>query len=335
MHKPRITVLMPVYNAERFLAEAIESVLQQTFTDFEFLIIDDCSTDNSAALIQSYSDPRIRFYQNNTNLGIKETLNKGIQLSSADWIARLDSDDVCYPNRLQQQYDFMQAHPDGAFFSCAVQVVSENRDFIRTDNFNPEYFYYNLTFICWVYHPTVFYRKTAVEDLGGYTAAYSEDFELFWQLTRKYRHYHLPIALLDYRVTTQSLHQVVRKKEYKTAQLQQLLRNLRYYAGDDLTVSENCLECLQHNFEPLLNENSISSIVQCIRILDRVNKGILSKENVNRNVSAIKEAAAYKKRFILSYFLRNLPYYKGALLLLRLREFRFLAERLGSRFRRT
>ena len=117
MAKPSITVLMPVYNAERFLAEAIESVLQQTFTQFEFLIIDDGSTDSSPEIVRSYSDPRIRFLQNEQNLGITATLNKGIELAQADLIARMDADDICYPDRLQKQMEFVAAHPDGALFT--------------------------------------------------------------------------------------------------------------------------------------------------------------------------------------------------------------------------
>src|SRR6186713_3066927 len=102
-----LTVLMPVYNAERFLAAAIDSILNQSFTDFEFLIIDDCSSDNSVNIITSYKDPRILLYQNEKNLGISATLNKGIELASTDLVARMDSDDISYPDRLQKQVDFI------------------------------------------------------------------------------------------------------------------------------------------------------------------------------------------------------------------------------------
>ncbi len=87
---PAISVLMPVYNSERFLPEAIDSILNQTFQDFEFLIIDDGSTDNSLEIIRSYKDPRIQLYQNDQNSGISPTLNRGIQLAKSDLIARMD-----------------------------------------------------------------------------------------------------------------------------------------------------------------------------------------------------------------------------------------------------
>src|ERR1019366_6676511 len=119
---------------------------------FEFLIVDDCSTDNSVNIIESYCDSRIRFYKNEKNLGISATLNKGIELATTELIARMDSDDISYPERLQKQYDFISANPDGALYSCWVRVIDQENRFIREDNFKSPYYYYNLTFICWIYH---------------------------------------------------------------------------------------------------------------------------------------------------------------------------------------
>ncbi len=323
-NKPRITVLMPVYNSEKFLREAIDSILQQTFTDFEFLIIDDGSTDNSVSMVQAYTDPRIRFYQNEQNMGISPTLNKGIALAAAPYIARMDADDISYPDRLQKQYDYMQAHPDCVMVSSLVRVVAEDGQLIREDLFESKYFYYNLTFICWIYHPTVMYRKTAVQDVGMYTEAYSEDYELFWQLSRKYKIFNLPEVLLDYRQTSQSLHQVLRKQEYEQAQYKQLLRNFRYYAGPGYTIKESYAQCLQNNFEPLLATQSITSVLACIKELDLLTECILAKENTNRDVAAIQLAAMYKRRFIVKYIARSLPRHKGILLLLRAGELKFI-----------
>ena len=94
---------MPVFNGEKYLREAIDSILNQTLTDFEFLIIDDGSRDNCVQIISSYSDPRIKFVRNDTNLGISKTLNRGIEMASAEYIARMDADDISYPTRLQKQ----------------------------------------------------------------------------------------------------------------------------------------------------------------------------------------------------------------------------------------
>ncbi len=320
----KLTVLMPVYNSARFLPEAMDSILNQTFADFEFIIIDDCSTDTSAYIIQSYADSRIRFFRNDTNLGISRTLNRGIELADTDFIARMDADDISYPDRLEKQYHYLQEHPDCHLVSSSVRVISEENEFVRQDIFESGYYYYNLTFICWIYHPTVMYTRKAVVEAGMYTVPFSEDFELFWQISRTCRLYNLPEVLLDYRVTGQSLHQVLKKKEYAEAQREQLLRNLRYYAGSDYTVPDSYLECMQHNFQPLLAEGKTESIIDCIRQLDLISQCILQKENVNRDPAAIREAAGYKRNFIINFFARQLPPYRGVMLLLRLRCFNIL-----------
>lgn len=328
-----LTVLMPVYNAERFLAAAIESILSQTFTDFEFMIIDDCSTDSSVQIIHSYKDPRISFYQNKKNLGISSTLNKGIELAQTALVVRMDSDDISYPDRLLKQYEFILKHPDGALYSCEVRVVDQNGVFIRRDNFKSEYYYYNLTFICWIYHSTVIFRKKAVQDVGMYTVPYAEDFELFWQLSRKYKIYNIPEVLLDYRVTDQSLHQVIKKKEYEEARRKQVLRNFRYYAGENYTIPKKIVECLQHNFQPLLDEKSIPGVIACIRELDFLSACILRKENVNRDKNDIEAAAFSKRKFIILFFVNEFTLINGWLLLIKLKEFAILERQLKNKIK--
>lgn len=312
MEKALLTVLMPVYNAEKFLKEAIESILTQSFTAFEFLIIDDASTDNSANIVQQCNDPRIRYVRNETNLGISATLNRGIELSTTEWIARMDADDISYPDRLEKQFKVCEAKPDHALVSCWARVITEDKKEVRTERYNSRYYYYNLTFECWIYHPTVMFRKSAVMDVGMYSVPYAEDYELFWQLMRKYKIFNLPEVLLDYRITSTSLHQVTKKTEYEEAQAKQIARNIAFYASE-LHLSHAELECLRHNFKPM----NVTSIVQCLKKLDIITRGILAKENVNNNAEAIKEAAFHKRAFIVTYFLQNLPPLKALWLVLR------------------
>ncbi|HYC29626.1 MAG TPA: glycosyltransferase [Chitinophagaceae bacterium] len=319
MEKALLTVLMPVYNAEKFLQEAIDSILAQTFTRFEFLIIDDASTDSSPAIIQSYTDARIRYIRNERNLGISATLNRGIELSNTEWIARMDADDISYPERLEKQFAFCEQHPDCTLLSCWTRVITEDKQVIRTEKYNSRYYYYNLTFECWVYHPTILFRKNAV----NYTVPYAEDFELLWQLMRKYKIYNLPEVLLDYRVTSASLHQVTKKKEYEEAMTEQVIRNIQFYAPG-LPLSPAQLECLRHNFQPLLQENNVSSIIGCLRKLQIINRGILSTENINNDPVAIKEAAYFKRLFILTWFSRHLSKPKAIALLARTNSWRLL-----------
>src|SRR3989344_8977423 len=109
---PPITVLLSVYNDSRFLKSAIESILNQTFSDFEFLVINDASTDNTAEIINSFSDPRLKTITNSHNLGLTKSLNIGLKEAQGKYIARLDADDISLPDRLKIQHDFMESHPD-------------------------------------------------------------------------------------------------------------------------------------------------------------------------------------------------------------------------------
>ncbi|EMR01076.1 glycosyltransferase family 2 protein [Cesiribacter andamanensis] len=324
MPAPKLSVLLPVYNAERFLAQAIDSILQQTFAHFELLLLDDCSTDRSAEIIRSYSDPRIRYYRNEQNMGISATLNRGISLAASPLIARMDADDISYPSRLEKQLAYLQAHPDCALLSCWVRVITEEGELVRIDDFKPEYYYYNLTFECWMYHPSIVFRKAAAEQIGGYTVPYSEDFELFWQFSRRFKVHNLPEILMDYRISPQSLHQVQKKPEYDLAQHQQVLRNIRYYMGSTYRLSYSQIECLRHNPTPLLQEGSLHLMVECLQKLAVITKAIEQRDNPNRDPAAIRKAAYFKRRHILLAFARNLPYRKSVLLLAKSREWGLL-----------
>ncbi|MCI0471302.1 MAG: glycosyltransferase, partial [Candidatus Aminicenantes bacterium] len=107
-----ITVLMSVFNNAAYLREAIDSILNQTYTDFEFLIIDDASTDSSKEIISHYHDTRIRLIENKRNIGLTKSLNKGLHKAKGEYIARMDADDISLPDRLAVQYAFLQENPD-------------------------------------------------------------------------------------------------------------------------------------------------------------------------------------------------------------------------------
>ncbi len=183
---PLVTVLMPVYNGSKYLGEAIESILNQTFNDFEFLIIDDKSKDNSVEIIRSYNDQRIRLIQNNENIGQSLTLNRGIRLSTGRYVARLDQDDISLPNRLKAQFEYMEKKPWIGLLCCQVWDVDENRKFISTKK-KPVSHHQNmwkLLYHCSLYHPTVFIRKCVLSNIKPYDKNYAPcaDYELWSRL---------------------------------------------------------------------------------------------------------------------------------------------------------
>jgi len=126
--------------------------------------------------IQSFSDSRVRLIRNYNNLGIAATLNRGIELASADLIARMDADDISHPRRLEKQLAFIETNPDGALYSCWATEITEEGAPLYTLRFPPEHYFFNMTFSCWIYHPTMVFRTAAVKVVGKYTASYSEDF---------------------------------------------------------------------------------------------------------------------------------------------------------------
>jgi len=184
MHKrPSISVLMTAFNAAQFIGEAIHSVLGQSFEDFEFLIINDGSTDRTQEIIQSFSDPRIRCLQQE-NQGIAAALNHGLRAAQGTFIARFDADDICYPQRLEKQFGFMQANPGHIIVGSSVDYIDRNGDFVftyRPPGFTNEEIQLIKKKICPFIHSGVCYRKDVVLKKGGYNVhAHSFEDHLLW-----------------------------------------------------------------------------------------------------------------------------------------------------------
>lgn len=202
---PAVSVVMSVYNAEAFLAAAVDSVLKQTFTDFEFIIIDDASDDESAEILRSFDDPRIRLYRNDVNLGLTVSLNRGLRLARGKYVARLDADDFCKPQRLGVQHEYLEAHPECAVLGSAVDFVDEKNEFLRKAERPTSFadilascFFHNP---CW--HSTVMFRRVSVTDLGGYDESFErgQDYDLWLRMIAAGREIrNLPLALASFRM---------------------------------------------------------------------------------------------------------------------------------------
>ena len=206
---PKITVLMPVYNAGKYIRDAIESVLSQTFTDFELLIINDGSTDDTEKIIETFDDPRITIVKQ-TNKGIAIALNQGLQLSRAPYIARFDADDICYNNRLEIQYRFMAAHPANIIAGSAVDYTDMYGNYIFTylppacsNEAIQKLNYAECPFI----HSSVIYKKEIIVDCGGYNmnAHNFEDHFLWRKAMEKGQVSNLPQPLMKVRINPQSV----------------------------------------------------------------------------------------------------------------------------------
>jgi len=209
INKPRITVLMPAYNAENYIGEAISSVLKQTFGDFELLIINDGSTDSTVKIIQSFKDQRIVLIQQE-NTGIATALNVGLKHSRAPYIARFDADDICYPERLRVQYDFITAHPEYNIIGTAADYMDAEENYIFTQHpvahLNEEIQELKYT-ICPFIHSSVFYKKDVIVANGGYNEhAYTyEDHFLWVNILKHTKACNLSQSLLKVRLNPESI----------------------------------------------------------------------------------------------------------------------------------
>lgn len=126
--QPKVTVLMAEYNTkEEELRQSIESILNQTYKNFEFIIIDDFSEDKSMQIIKSYNDDRIKIYRNDKNIGLAESLNRGIKLASTDFIIRMDTDDIALEDRIEKQVEFAVKHPEYSIVSGKANCFGESR----------------------------------------------------------------------------------------------------------------------------------------------------------------------------------------------------------------
>lgn len=197
MSTPPITVLMTVYNNGKYLHQAIQSILAQTFGDFEFLIIDDASQDNFVEIIKSFDDQRIHLLVQEKNCGQTASLNKGLQLAKGRYIARIDADDVASPERLEKQYEFVGASgPDFGVVGTRFTFIDAKGDPIFTPRLagGASDILWHLLFTSPVAHPSVLMDKEAVLKAGGYDGSfrYVQD-QILWTrlLKKKFRIYNL------------------------------------------------------------------------------------------------------------------------------------------------
>jgi glycosyltransferase involved in cell wall biosynthesis len=228
-----VTVLMPVYNADRYLGPAIESILRQTFKEFEFLIINDASTDSSSKIIASFSDKRIRVVDNERNLGVTKTLNRGIHLAEGELIARQDADDLSHPERLERQVVFLRAHPEIALVGTQAIIIDELGNYKRILRDRPHdhvAIKWDLLFDNSFVHTSVMFRNTIVRDtLGGYDPSYvaCEDYELWSRVAEVCHVANLPSSLVWHRVHAASK----REGTEESVKVHDLARVIRRNAG--------------------------------------------------------------------------------------------------------
>jgi glycosyltransferase involved in cell wall biosynthesis len=277
---PSVTVLMPVFNAQNYLRSAIESILKQSFRDFELLIIDDGSRDKSLQIVQRFAkeDKRVRIIRNTTHKGLVKTLNHGLKLAKAPLVARMDSDDIASSDRLRKQYQFLSQNPQFVAVGSNVELIDADGNFIRQWKYES-----NFKLLKWrnllkspLAHPAVMYRKKEVLGLGGYreSAIYYEDHDLWSRVIEKYPITNIQETLLQYRIHGNSITQK-HKSEAKTNILPFLRRNIQNYLEmslEDISLLKRPLDLGNLNFVSIYKKH---------KLMEKLAKAFIAKEKLN------------------------------------------------------
>lgn len=267
MNSPAVSVVMSVYNGERWLKESIDSVLCQTFADFEFIIVDDGSTDQSPEIILEYAsrDSRI-IVITKENSGLAESLNAGIERARGCWIARMDADDICKPDRFQKQVSYLKRNTNVALVSGAVEYIDESGEvFGRTYPITSKKQIKKkiLNFGNIIVHPAVMMRSDAINSCGGYCAGLTtvQDYHLWRKFLRKnYDLSILPDVLIYYRISGFAISNIKR-----TEKLDYLINEVLKYDNPSQELVEYFQQEVENNKSNLdsfqLRESKIANTV--------------------------------------------------------------------------
>ena len=242
---PKITVLLPVYNCELYIKTAVESILNQTFTNFELLIIDDASTDATVSILKKFDDPRIQLIEKPLNSGYTNSLNYGLKIAKGQYIARMDADDISYPERFARQIAYLDNHPDVVVCGTTYKIVDNDKKIILPQDH--EAIKIGLLWGNCVSHPSVMIRKKIVDDFSiryDTSKEPAEDYDMWVRLLSIGKLHNLKEILLEYRVYG---NQVSRKRaeEQKKNDIAAKLLLLQYL---DIKWNDLELEFLERQF---------------------------------------------------------------------------------------
>lgn len=242
---PKITVLLPVYNCELYIQMAVESILNQTFTDFDFLIIDDASTDATVSILKKFDDSRIQLIQKPVNSGYTNSLNSGLKLAKGEYIARMDGDDISYPERFAKQIAYLETHPEVVVCGTTYKIVGNDKRITL-----PEHHDAIKIGLLWgncILHPSVMIRKKIMDDYSiqyDTTKEPAEDYDMWVRLLAFGKLHNLHEVLEEYRVYGNQVSQK-RAEEQKKNDIATKFQLLQYL---EVKWNDNESEFLERQF---------------------------------------------------------------------------------------
>lgn len=254
MNTPLISILMPVYNTAPYLREAMDSILAQTFSDFELIVLDDCTPDDAPAILDTYTDKRIVRYRGEKNVGLANVLNVGMDMARGKYIARMDSDDVSLPNRMQTQYDYLEQHPEMDLVSVAMQQFGADNRLMRYDNATED-LKFNALFFSPILHASSMWRRERFASLRfEQSFVPAEDYRMWTRaLINGLQMRNLPDILYKYRMhARQATNQPERVHNAEMHVRKEYLRAIFPKATDEQIARWNDLRAIAEKDQDLL-----------------------------------------------------------------------------------
>ena len=304
---PEISIIMSVYNGGKYLRESIDSILNQTFNNFELILVDDKSTDNTKQIIETYKDRRIKVIENNKNIGLTKSLNKAIKQSKGKYIARMDADDISHQDRLKEQYNFMEKSPDISIAGSFMNIINESGEIISINKIYTSFkvIKFVLLFKNCILHSSIIARSKDLKKIGFYNEKYkyTQDLDLYSRAINK----NLKIAIIPKVLVSSRIHKETISKRPESNKLQKInrqkicLENINKYI-----TSSNKEKIILGNAIWNQKITSIKNLLIAYKIIRKLRKKFTEKELPNHK--EIKQINyEYKKRTsgFLSFYLKN------------------------------
>src|SRR5688572_6223180 len=253
---PKVSVIMPVYNGEKFVQDAINSILNQTFSDFELIVINDGSNDSSLQAISSYNDPRILLINNVVNTGLPNVRNQGLYISRGQYIAWLDCDDVSVPERLEKQVKFLDKNPRVGMCGSWIQMLSSGNNLVVQFPSDPEFIRAQMLFSNCFANSTTMMRADCSREINlrfDQSHYLSQDYGFWVRIPRSWKLTNIPEILTIYRLHTNQVTALYKQKQIDIAS--EIQREQLLYLGVVPTAHEKNIHMSLGGFIPTAFEN--------------------------------------------------------------------------------
>lgn len=290
---PLISVVMSTYNRENMISESIDSILNQTFSDFEFIIIDDSSTDNTFEIIKKYNDKRIKLFKNEKNSGCTFNYHNAQNISKGKYIAHIDDDDISMPLRLEKQFEYMETHSDIALLGTFIETFGENVRPSWVFYTDPLKLDFSMNFYNPICHSSILYRKSFVDEYGinyDISKKCAQDYDFYKQIVQNNgKLANLPNILVRYRMHSKRLTDVKNTQDIQIKNAEKIIEELRtrFLSQDE----RETVKTLMNGFP--FNSYNKDSVIRAIDIIENsiikinsnyINVAVEIKEDIKNNL---------------------------------------------------